>query len=200
LSKEEYLLLQDILSHPNNGGVHARYRRLKMSTRRGQHTRDKLLRSGLVELHDIATPRGKVTLLELTERGRRVTKRLDLGPLPRRRGSPLHEFWRRHTIATLERQGYKVEREVRIPGDGTVDLCATREDQRLAVEIETGASDIKGNLRKALEDGFTGVIVVAVTPEAVLKVENLLRGLPAKQRQRVTNWTTADVYRPSPEI
>ncbi|MGD0089207.1 MAG: ATP-binding protein [Planctomycetota bacterium] len=197
LSKEESRLLEDILSHYDNGGVHARYRRLKMSTRRGQQLKEALVRQGIIESHDIPTPRGKVTLLQLTEQGRRLAKQLDLGPLPPRNAGPVHEFWRRHTTLTLKKQGYEVSREVRIPGNGCVDLCATRDDERLAVEIETGASDIKGNLRKALEDGFSGVVLVAVTPDAVLKVENLLRHLPAKHRQRVTKWTTADVYRPA---
>ena len=200
LSKEEYCLFQDVLDHPGNGGVNARYRRLKVSTRRGQQLKESLLRQGVVESHDVATPRGKVTLLQLTEQGRRLAKRLGVSSLPPRNVGPVHEFWRRHTVATLEKQGYTVQREVRIPGNGCVDLCATRGDERLAVEIETGASDIKGNLQKALEDGFTGVIVVAVTADAIQKVEDLLRRLSATHRKKVTQWTTADVYRTSREL
>ena len=198
LSDDEILLLKDILSSPNNGGVNSRYKRLKMSTRRGQNTRDALVRRGLAESHDVATPHGKVTLLELTEQGRRHTHRLGLGPLPpRHHVGPVHEFWRRHATLTLEANGYSVEREARIPGDGFVDLCATRGEERLAVEIETGDSNIKKNLRKVLEDGFSGLIVVAVTPHARTTLTALLDKLPAKLREKVGVWTEKEIYHQS---
>ena len=198
LSDDERLLLEDVVNHPNNGGVNARYKRLKMSTRRGQKTRDALIRRGLAESHDVATPHGKVTLLELTEQGRRHSHRLGLARLPpRHHVGPVHEFWRRHATLTLESQGYTVEREVRIPGDGFVDLCATREKERLAVEIETGESNIKKNLRKVLEDGFTGLIVVAVTPHARAAITALLDKLPAKLREKVNVWSENEIYHQS---
>jgi len=194
LSKEECRLVQDILHDPHNGGVHARYRRLKVSTRRGQRLKEALIAHGIIESHDIPTPRGKVTVLQLTEQGRRLAKALDLGPLPPLDAGPVHEFWRRHAALTLTKQGYELSREVRIPGNGCVDLCATRDNERVAVEIETGASDIKGNLRKVLEDGFTGLVIVAVTPDAERTVDELLDRLPQKQRRMVTKWTAKDVY------
>jgi len=194
LSRDEWRLLEDVLAHHDNGGVHARYRRLSVSTRRGQGLKEALVARGIIESHDIPTPRGKVTLLQLTENGRRVAKQFGLGPLPPRNAGPVHEFWRRHTTLTLKGKGYTVQREVRIPGNGCVDLCATRGDERLAVEIETGASDIRENLRKALEDGFSSVVVVAVTPDAVQKVDALLSGLPTKHRHNVNVWTMKDVY------
>ena len=194
LSKEASGLLQDILSHPFDSGVNARYGRLKISTRRGQATKKQLEQAGLIESHDVALPHGKLTVLQLTLRGRRMARRLGLGPLPPRQTGPVHEFWRRQTIAALQKQGYRVENEVRIPGNGLVDLCATRGQERLAIEIETGRSDTKENIRKALHDGFTGVIVVAVTPEAERKVQTIVESLPGNQRAALRLWTGKDVY------
>ena len=192
LSKEERLLIDDVLSRLMDG-VHTRYRRLKVSTRRGQQAKEGLLQKGLLEAHDVALPRGKVTLLWPTEAGRRLGKKLGL-PLPPPNIGPVHEFWRRQTVKTLEAQGYAVEREVRIPGDGRVDLCATRGSERLAVEIETGAGDTKENVRKVLHDGFTGLVVVAVTPEATRKSTAVMETLTSKEQQRVRVWTAQHVF------
>ena len=41
-----------------------------------------------------------------------------------------------------------------IADNGTVDLLAQRPNQRVAVEIETGKSDVKENLAKTLKAGF----------------------------------------------
>jgi len=197
LSKDERAFIEDVLLRPVECGVHARYRRMRLSTRKGQLVKDAVVRRRLLEPHEVELPRGKVLLFNITLEGRRLATRLGLGPLPPRNWRPAHEFWRRQTARTLEGKGYRVEHEVRIPGDGFVDLCATKGNERLAVEVETGASDMKGNLRKALEDGFTGVVLVAATATAQEKLERLIERLPAKRRGEVSLWTAKDVFAPS---
>ena len=47
-------------------------------------------------------------------------------------------------------------------GRGAIDLVALKGDEILAIEIETGKSDVVGNIEKCLKVGFEKVVVVAV--------------------------------------
>ncbi|HSA30139.1 MAG TPA: hypothetical protein P5159_26695 [Phycisphaerae bacterium] len=67
----------------------------------------------------------------------------------------------------FEKQGYEVTAEHAIPGDGAVDLLAEGPGERVAVEVETGKSDIKDNLAKLRGAGFDCVLFVATSPAAV---------------------------------
>jgi len=44
--------------------------------------------------------------------------------------------------------GFEVTAEHPVPGDGVVDLLVTRPGERVAIEIETGKSDIRANIKK----------------------------------------------------
>ena len=46
----------------------------------------------------------------------------------------------------------------------TIDLVVSRGEERMAIEVETGRSDVAGNIDKCLEAGFERVVVAAVTP------------------------------------
>jgi hypothetical protein len=185
-------LVGDVVAHPLDG-VNARYRRLGVSTRKGHAAKDALVKQGLLEQHDITLPHGKQTLLALTERGRRHARTLGL-EAPRRR-HPVHDFWCEHAARHYRGLGYTVEREVHVPGNGNVDLCATREGQRLAVEIETGQSDIGENIRKVLRDGFTGLVIVAVTTEALRKAQELVERLSERDNKRVVLCAASDILK-----
>lgn len=57
-------------------------------------------------------------------------------------------------------KGYKVEKELPIDDGKAIDLVATKGNERTAIEIETGKSDVKANVKKCKEAGFGKVIVV----------------------------------------
>ena len=46
------------------------------------------------------------------------------------------------------------------PGHGFTDLVAARDNRVVAVEIETGKSDWRANLRKNLQAGFAEILIV----------------------------------------
>ncbi|MBA7639042.1 hypothetical protein ES703_46698 [subsurface metagenome] len=71
-----------------------------------------------------------------------------------------HEYWKKLVAQQYMIKGYKVEEEVPI-GDGkAIDLVATKGNERIAIEIETGKSDVEGNLKKCKEVAFARVVVV----------------------------------------
>jgi hypothetical protein len=78
-----------------------------------------------------------------------------------------HAYWVQQAARYFERRGYDVVREHAIKGDGTVDLLAERPGERVAVEIETGKSDVKENLAKLHGKRVDRVVVVATSPAAM---------------------------------
>lgn len=61
--------LQDIQSYPDSG-VAQRYKRLSLSVRQGQNLKDHTIREGLISEQLTTTARGRMRVLEVTEKGR----------------------------------------------------------------------------------------------------------------------------------
>src|SRR6185295_601934 len=145
-----------------------RYRRLNWSGERGNRVRGSLVRQGWLEAAVIPLRRTRKTVLRLTATARQV-----LGERLGTRESVAHEYWKRHWAARLEREGYAVATEAPRHG-GRVDVLAVREQERLGVEIETGQSDFVENVRNSLASGFSRVLVVCTTEQALSAVEQQL--------------------------
>jgi len=101
------------------------------------------------------------------------------------------------TGATTGRQyenaGYDVALEQPIEGDGVVDIVAERAGERVAIEIETGKSDIKMNIEKTRLSGFDRVILLATSPSAVSACQRALDSVPREARRAVELMTWLDV-------
>jgi len=60
-------------------------------------------------------------------------------------------------------------------GDGkTVDILVNLNEKRIGIEVETGKSDWKGNVRKCFESGLDKVFVVATRSSVYNKILNQL--------------------------
>jgi predicted RecB family endonuclease len=70
-------------------------------------------------------------------------------------------------LALTDPTGYRLSREHAIPGDGVVDLVAENDRERVAIEVETGRSDIAENTRKLAGAPFDRIVLVATSPAAV---------------------------------
>jgi hypothetical protein len=106
-------------------------------------------------------------LCELTDHGRAIAESQGIDPGPPPRAGLEHRYWVSRIAENFERQGYEVAIEHHIPGDGHVDLAASRASERLAIEVETGKSEIPANLKKLRGAGFDRIILVATSPLAV---------------------------------
>ena len=166
MSRDETRFLADVASRPLSTTVY-RYQRLHLSRRRGNAIRQSLAAAGIIEAVPIATRSGQVMLCQLTDHGRSVCESVGIDPGPVPRASLEHGYWVSMVAGQFERAGYEVSREHPIPGDGAVDLLAERPGERVAIEIETGKSDIKTNLAKVKNADFDRLIMVATSPAAV---------------------------------
>ena len=83
-----------------------------------------------------------------------------------RYGGLEHQYWVRAVAQRLEAKGFRVTMEAPIGEGKTVDIVATRDGRRIAYEIETGASDVRANIRKCRNTGFDEIVVAFTSQEA----------------------------------
>jgi energy-coupling factor transporter ATP-binding protein EcfA2 len=174
MTPESLRFLADIVAHPLSTTV-TRYERLHLSRRRGNAIRQDLMTASVIEPVTLATRSGQVVLFQLTAIGREQCSSLGIDPGPRPRASLEHTWWAIQTKTYFERQGYEVDLEHPVEGNGVVDLLAQRPGEKIAVEIETGKSDIRENLNKLSGKGFDRVILLATSPAAVAICQKRLK-------------------------
>jgi len=165
ISRDAIRFLTDVATRPLSTTV-SRYERLNLSRRRGNAIRRDLQSAGLISPVAIATRSGQVVLYELTDDGRAVCSSHHIDVPPRLRVSLEHLYWANAVARQFEQQGYGTKREVPVPGDGFVDVVAERSGERVAIEIETGKSDIRANIEKLRDAEFNRVILMATSPAA----------------------------------
>lgn len=166
LSRDAIRFLGDVAARPLSTTV-ARYQRLHLSRRRGNAIRRDLVAAGLIEPVTIATRSGQVVLYQLADHGRVAYRSIGIDPGPPSRPGLEHSFWMRRAAQYFENQGFDLTREHPVADNGTIDLLAQRPGERVAIEIETGKSDVKENIRKLRHAGFERIVLVATSPTAV---------------------------------
>jgi hypothetical protein len=75
-----------------------------------------------------------------------------------------------------------------VPNDGIVDLLAERPGARVALEVETGKSDIKENITKLKDAGFDRIILLATCPEAVGACQKAMAAAGADMPVELLTW------------
>ena len=192
LSRDEIRFLADVASRPLSTTV-PRYHRLHLSRRRGNAIRQSLSTAGHIESVAIATRSGQVVLNQLTDDGRALCSSLGIDAGPRPRTSLEHAYWALNAAEHFERKGYEVLHEYAVKGNGTIDLLAERPGERVAVEIETGKSDIKGNLTKLRGCEFDQIVVIGTSPTAVTACQRAMDTIQDSEAQTVKLLTWLDI-------
>jgi len=192
MSRDEIRFLEDVAAQPLSTTV-SRYQRLHLSRRRGNAIRQSLASAGIIEAVPIATRSGQVMLYQLTDRGRSVCTGPGVDPGPLLRASLEHKYWVSKVAGHFEKKGYEMTREHQIAGNGAVDLLAERPGERVAVEIETGKSDIRKNLAKIKNEGFDRLVVVATSPAAVSACHRAIEKAGLEKNSTVELMTWLDV-------
>jgi len=173
-SREEIRFLADIAARPLSTTV-SRYQRLNLSRRRGNAIRETLTSAGVIERVVIATRSGQVVLYQLTEHGRTFCSSHNIESEPRPRESLQHRYWVNKAARHFEKKGYDVSCEHPVKGNGAIDVLAERPGEKVAVEVETGMSNIKANLDKIGKAGFDRIILVATSAAAVTSCQKVIK-------------------------
>lgn len=192
MTSEATRFLADVSARPLSTTV-ARYQRLRLSRRKGNAIRQDLADAGVIEAVPVATRSGQVVLYQLTDCGRSVCSDVGVDPTPRAHPSLEHRFWVRRTVEYFEEKGYDVTREYSVSGNGVIDLLVERPGERIAVEIETGKSDIKENIAKLCSADFDRIILIATSPAAVDACQKAIDTADPGSRPAVELLTWLDV-------
>jgi len=169
LNEDEFVFLQDIIEHEDDG-VKIRYKRIGVSVGRGNRLKEELLERGWIEDEVVRVGKSRKVLLRLTKEGRQA---LGLDSMRAERGSLVHEYWKRWYAGQFKKRGYRVYLEVP-RRSGSIDLVARKGAENIAIEVETGKSDVVWNVRQDLLSNYDKVLVVATDEKALKKVEQKL--------------------------
>ena len=174
-AKAEEQLLKDIAAKRASSTTE-RYQRLGLNAYQGNKAKDSLIQKDLIEVKDLPTPTGRIKLLKLTAKGRELAGRLGVNPqLSCRKGGSEHEYWKEKIARDFMSKGYQVIEEYPLGKGKAVDLLAAKDEQRIAIEIETGKSDAIYNIRKNLEAGFDRVLSLVPNRKLKDKIDNQLK-------------------------
>ena len=155
--------LADIAENPFTP-VTERYKRLGLSTRKGNQMKEKLISKSMVKEIDINLGRsgGRRLFLELTDSG---TGKLGTTPM-KRFGGLEHQFWVNHIKETLESKGHECTAEYPI-GNKRIDLLV---DGKTAIEVEMSPRHALENIEKC--EGFN-LIVLCKDRETLEQIRKL---------------------------
>lgn len=192
MNREEIRFLADIASWPVSTTV-SRYQRLNLSRRRGNAVRQHLASAGIIEAVTIATRSGQVVLYHLTDIGRSVCSSQGIEAGPRPRESLEHSFWVGRAAKYFENKGYEVSCEHPVKGNGAIDILAKRGSQKVAIEVETGKSDIKANLNKITGDDFDKIVLVPTSPAAVTACQKAIDSTERNKAPQIEQLTWFDI-------
>lgn len=167
--------------------VTQRYAALDMSRRKGDAAKQTLIQQGYLVPVAIATPEGRVVLLELSDTARvwLARRRIKSAPI---NGSLLHAYWQARVARELERVGFTVELEYKRNGHA-FDVYGERGGVTVLVEVETGKSSVRANLEQLSSSNCTHRAVVWVGGEKPADLgEHVHLGLRFLLPQGVSRW------------
>jgi hypothetical protein len=192
LSREEIRFLADIVARPLSTTV-SRYQRLNLSRRRGNAVRESLASARIIERVVVAKRSGQVVLYQLADFGRAVCSSHHIDPGPRLRESLEHKYWVHRTAKNFAEKGYTVKCEHPVKGNGAIDILATRPGEKVAVEIETGKSNIAENLNKIKDASFDRIVLVATSPDAVSVCQKIVNSTDREKAPTVELMSWLDI-------
>ena len=169
LEEDDFELLQDVTDHKDDG-VDVRYKRLGLNPDKGNRLKNQLVEQGVLEEAEVKSGRTQKLLLRIT---REAKTKLGLQDI-QGRGSISHEYWKRFYSSFFKEKGYEVELEAPRGEHGRIDVLAKKDSESIAVEIETGRSNVVRNVKQDLLARVSSVLVVATDEKALDKVERQL--------------------------
>ena len=166
LSPTEAIFLEDISLNPLTGVKH-RYKKLGLNPRDGTALMDSLMNKRLIA--GVTVERNR--LFDITMHGRDVMREHGLKlENSRVRGGVEHNYWLKKIQSALAGQT-----RVYLEKDD-IDLVAKWDETKIAVQVETGKSDIKKNIETLKNYEAGRKFMIATNPGALTKIQSLITG------------------------
>ena len=171
----ERIMLASIARNPF-WGTTKRYRKLGLSDYEGNKAKESLIHKQLIRSVRV----NRLKLLELTDQGIATLEQQGVKiPNAKRYGSLEHRYWLHKVKLWYQEKGYQVEEE-----KNGVDLVASKGEERIAIEVETGKSDIRKNIINALRH-YQKLVIVPTNPTAQAITNQIISRLPQNQRELI---------------
>lgn len=170
LDNDALMLLCDVINYPNDS-VTARYQRLDIGVKKGHRLKEQLVRNEWLEAELVELGHTRKLLLRPTKKAKQLLKLNDQQPT--NYGSLIHEYWKWFYTEKFKAKGYQVMLEYP-RASGQTDVVAKKDEEKIAIEIETGKSDYIRNLKQSLLANFDKIIIVATSPTAFKQIERCL--------------------------
>ena len=142
-------------------GTKERYEELGLSSYKGNKAKNSLINKSLIKPVVV----NRLTLYDITKEGTQQLSnhglKLELSP---RLGSVEHRYWTEKVKKHYESKGYKVFEEKH-----DIDLVAKKGNESIAIEVETGKSNIIKNITNALTH-HRQLVIVPTNPFAHMEV------------------------------
>jgi len=156
----EKCLITDISERPFDG-VDARSKRLGLHPSQMTELHSSLGKKGIINPVQI----GSLKLFEITTEGRRITEQCGIKIKKQdSRGGIEHAFAVHQISQVLNKLDFQPACEIK-------DIDIVDEDSGLAIEVETGKSNITGNLLKLEKSRFTKCFILATNKVAEFKIK-----------------------------
>ena len=170
--------LKDLARYPLDP-VTVRYDRLGLSRRRGSELRDWLKKANLIDEARITHPDGLLVWLYLTKDGGEMIRE----PFHASNEGPVHRFWKLVMMNRFRALGCLVEEEVCLINNHRCDILI---DKVLAIEIETGKSNMLKNIDDCLDAGLSqGVISACADSHVASILKESLSSYPKTKLDRI---------------
>lgn len=184
----EEKLLTDIFESPVSS-ITQRYKRLNINPKYGNKYKNHLVENEIIVPARIITRKGIVVLFQITQKGKAVLREKGISIGAKQEGIE-HKFWKYKIAEYYKNMGYEVlvEKEV----NGSPDIIVNTE-KRTAIEIETGNSDILGNIRRCMDTGFEEIVVVFTNKDAEKKIKNIIETKNLLSRVKLTSVLSFDI-------
>ena len=184
ITEDQKRLLIDVIEYPISG-IAGRYKRISFSVYKGNKIRDSLISNGFLISYDISTFEGRVNYLDLTDKGEKVLQEMGFKIEKKREGGPEHEYWKYRIGELFKGKGYQVEIEKPVGEGKTVDIVASKDGEKLAIEIETGKSEVDKNMLKCLNGGFSKITMVPLNAITKIEILEKMRGMSLDNSNKI---------------
>jgi len=162
---------------------------LNINPKYGNKYKNHLVEKEMIVPARIITKKGIVVLFQITQKGKAVLREKGLSVNEKQEGIE-HKFWKFKIAEYYKNMGYEVlvEKEV----NGSPDIIVNT-DKRTAIEIETGSSDILGNIRRCMDTGFEEIVVVFTNKDAEKKIKAIIETKNLLSRVKLTSALSFDI-------
>ena len=165
LSPPELIMLENIAQDPFIG-VKDRYKKLGLSPREGTAIIEELVKKRVI----IAVTVDRTKLFDITLQANELLLNHGIKIKQGVRGGVLHNYW-------VEKIGKKFAGNSKVNFEkDNIDLVIESDDKKIAVEVETGKSDLKKNLESLEKYHAEKKFMIATNPETLARIRTLITG------------------------